>query len=473
MKLKTRLGLSVLALVTAVLVAVLAVVSWRESRALLAGADDDRRASVRELARLCETTLAAGQEKILLNFLALWTENNRVVDVGLWDKDGVLQTHSDFLKGDYSGVRATADPALTRAAMEGGLHESPGWAGGRATLDITFPVLQKGEPYGFLRARFDREAVDAESRALVRQTLRALLIVAAGAELVGLGLGLVLAWSLTTTIRRLSLAAEEIGAGKFPATVPVTRSDELGALARDLERMSGELKRASEFKDSFLRRISHNMRSPLAAMESALYHARNVQRGTPAPVEEDYEILQQGLGELTIFVNNLLDLERIRRGKMVYRYEACAGEELVEAVVSLHRRLAEDRGLALRSRAEPGVRPVRADRGILAQILSNLLLNAIKFTPSGGGVELRLAREDGGARMTVADTGRGIPPEALARLFKDFEQVAPDEKGAPKGSGIGLAFCKEAAESMGGRLWAESAPGRGSSFHVWMPEAAA
>ncbi|HEX4046666.1 MAG TPA: HAMP domain-containing protein, partial [Elusimicrobiota bacterium] len=346
MILKTRLSLSVAALVTTVLVAVLTVVSIRESRALLEQARQQRRTNVRELARLCETTLGLGQEKILLNFLGLWTASNSVVDVGLWDRDGVLQTHSDFLKGDFSGVRRTY-PALARTAMAGGPREIPGSAGGRPTLDMTWPVFEGGRPYGFLRARFDRARLDAERRALVFQTIRQLLWVGAAAEALGLLVGLIMAWSLTVPIGILSESARAIGDGTFPESIPVRRNDELGGLARELERMAGQLKRASEFKDSFLRRVSHNMRSPLASIESALYHARNAQADAPTEVMEDYEIIRQGAGELTIFINNLLDLERIRRGKMVYRYERCSCDEMIEAVVHLHSRLAQDKELEL------------------------------------------------------------------------------------------------------------------------------
>jgi signal transduction histidine kinase len=473
MTLKTRLSLSVTALVTIVLFAVLTLVTWRASHWLILESRAQRRTSVRELVRLCETTLSLGQEKILLNFLGLWTQSNQVVDVGIWDRAGVLQTHSDFLKGDYSGVQHPADPALVKAAMAaGGLHETVGEAGGRETLDLTAPLTQDGKPYGFLRARFDRARLDAERWAILSQTIREVMLLGIAVEALGLLVGLSLAWNLTRPIRALSESAREIGSGRFPETVPVRRSDELGGLALDLERMSGQLRQASEFKDSFLRRISHNMRSPLAAMESALYHARAVQAQVSASVVEDYEILQQGIGELTIFINNLLDLERIRHGKMVYRYEACSLEDLAESVVGLHRRLADDKELRMFARSEGAVPAVRADRGVLAQILSNLVLNAIKFTPADGEVSILTARDGAGGRLTVADTGWGISAASLDKLFKDFVQLEPGKNGAPKGSGIGLAFCKEAAEAMGGRLWVESEPGRGSRFHLWMPEAA-
>lgn len=468
MSLKLRIGLSVVFLVTAVLVGVLGLVSVRQSRILLTLERDGRLTSIHQLARLCEATLDRKQEQILLNYLRVWMESSDVLDAGLWDKDGVLQIHSDFLKGDYSGVGRTADPPLVRAAMgaEGFLEQE---ADSPVAITLTRRIHQKGQDYGFLRVRFDRARVDANRRAIVRRTVRELLALGGAFEVLGLVIGFNLAWRLTRTIRALSVAARAIGEGRFETKVPVLSRDELGSLARDLERMAGELKRASEFKDSFLRRISHNMRSPLAAMSSALYHARGVHVGAHADVEDDYEILQQGIGELTIFVNNLLDLERLRRGKMVFRYETCRLEELVEAAVSLHRRLAEDHGLRLSWRAEGGVPAVRADRSITAQILSNLLLNAIKFTPEGGSVELRVRPDGAGARLTVADSGRGISAQALAGLFRDFSQVSPGASGGMAGSGIGLAFCKEAGEAMGARLEVESEPGRGSSFHLCLP----
>jgi len=122
------------------------------------------------------------------------------------------------------------------------------------------------------------------------------------------------------------------------------------------------------------------------------------------------------------------------------------------------------------SRTDAGAGDILADRGIVTQILSNLLLNAVKFTPPGGRVEVSAAGDGAGARLTVSDTGRGISAKALKELFRDFAQVEPRGSGALAGSGIGLAFCKEAAESMGGRLWVESEPGRGSAFHFWMPK---
>ena len=133
-------------------------------------------------------------------------------------------------------------------------------------------------------------------------------------------------------------------------------------------------------------------------------------------------------------------------------------------------------GLELRTEVLPGTPPLHIDRDLLERVLVNLLGNALKFTPSPGTVELTVgpleAPQDGGkgAHIRVRDTGYGIEPEDIDKIFQLFGQGSKQSPGHGSSSGVGLAFCKLAVEAHGGRIWVESEPGQGSTFHVTLPE---
>jgi PAS domain S-box-containing protein len=226
---------------------------------------------------------------------------------------------------------------------------------------------------------------------------------------------------------------------------------------------------ASKAKSDFLTRMSHECRTPLNAIlgfaELLLLAAGPDQR---LPLEQ---ILKAGQHLLDL-VNEVLDLARIEAGRLDLFLEPVQIDQAVGEVVDLIRPLAERAGIHLQvNMAGDGRRTVRADSRRLRQVLLNLLANAVKYNRAGGSITVAGAEQTAGRLgLSVTDTGEGIPPEKLGRLFTPFERLGAERTGV-EGSGLGLAHSKNLVEAMGGALRVSSVPGKGSTFCVELPEA--
>jgi signal transduction histidine kinase len=162
----------------------------------------------------------------------------------------------------------------------------------------------------------------------------------------------------------------------------------------------------------------------------------------------------------------LIDVSRLESGQMPVHKAECELNQIAQAVIDSHGPIAGNRRLTLS--AEEPIR-VECDTDLVHRILDNLVNNALKFTPSGGVIEVSLAYSNGLSRLTVRDSGCGVPPEYRERIFEKFGQV--QGKGAQLGTGLGLAFCKLAVNAHGGTIGVESEVGKGSSFWFTLPNA--
>jgi len=459
-------------MVSVVVGATLTAVYIRERINLTERMAHERTSALEKLARISESTLDAREERILLAYLDSWMKSDEVLDVALWDLDGRVHIHSDFLKKDYSKVVSPKrDPFVERANRAEGIRAEPVVQDGKKVLLMAVPVWSEGKRFGSTVVRYNRGVIDRELAATLKATLKELFAVGGVCLALSLLVSFFFASNLTRPIRALSEAARQIGVGKFDADIPVQRKDELGTLAGDLNRMARQLKEVDELKDRFLQSVSHNMRSPLSAITGAAYHAHQLSHQVPETIQEDIRIIDLGVKELTRFVNNLLDLERIRAGRMNFKFEKTDVGALCEETRQLFERVVEEKSVRLF--VQMPADPVEAfcDRNLVSEVIGNLVLNALKFTPEGGSIHLGAGVESGAVHVTIRDTGIGIPEDQLPKLFGRFFQVA--DKKAPgeriRGSGIGLAFCKEVVEAHHGRIWAESTASRGSTFHFTLP----
>jgi signal transduction histidine kinase len=169
-------------------------------------------------------------------------------------------------------------------------------------------------------------------------------------------------------------------------------------------------------------------------------------------------------------VNDILDLSRIEAGRIDLRHEEFAAIEAVSEVLSVTGPLGEAKKIQLHNEMPPMLFAY-GDRTRFKQILYNLLSNALKFTPTGGKVQVSAEPDYGQIRFAVSDTGIGIPREQQTAIFEEFTQVAPTTSGVKEGAGLGLTITKRIVELHGGRIWVESIPGEGSRFFFTMPAA--
>ena len=221
-------------------------------------------------------------------------------------------------------------------------------------------------------------------------------------------------------------------------------------------------------RDELMSIIAHDLRNPLGAI--ALKAAVVSTVGASEAVQREAKSIENITRRMESLIGSMLDVATIEAGRLSVRQEACAVEALLREAGEMFNSFAASRGIRFVQRGDgTGVR-VNADRERVLQVLSNLLGNALKFTPDGGEIGLSMERCDGMVRFAVSDTGPGISSEHLPMLFDRYWR--PQGSGE-KGTGLGLFIAKGIVDAHGGRIWAESEPGRGTSFYFTLPIAEA
>jgi len=238
----------------------------------------------------------------------------------------------------------------------------------------------------------------------------------------------------------------------------------------ELETSYRDLKRLDELKDNFLSMVSHDLRTPMTSIKG--YATILMEKGDRLEKDRQLRFLSIIVKEsdrLTRLINDLLDLQRFEAGKMQMVLENVSLTELVKSSVESFGGAAISKHITLKKDIPEDDFYVKGDRDRLAQVISNLLSNAIKFTPDGGWVNVRMEsyQENGksAVKVSVADSGPGIPKDKQEGLFNKFQQVESMIRSKEQGSGLGLALVREIVEHHGGRVGVESEAGKGSVFY--------
>lgn len=227
---------------------------------------------------------------------------------------------------------------------------------------------------------------------------------------------------------------------------------------------------AAAAKDEFVSIVSHELRTPLTSIKTSL---DLLQRGAAGDVPEDMaelvDVALRNLERLIRLVNDLLDLSRIQSGRIVAELTPVSATEAAARAHEAVRAFADDRGVTLQSEFHQRPIAVMGDADRLEQVFVNLLANAVKFSPPGGVVGLTGRIEGDAALFEVSDQGPGIPADQLETIFDRFSQLEMAATRSHGGAGLGLPISRGIVEHLGGALWAESAPGKGSHFYVRLP----
>jgi signal transduction histidine kinase len=248
------------------------------------------------------------------------------------------------------------------------------------------------------------------------------------------------------------------------------RTRALAEALAEVEDKGQQLELASKNKSEFLANMSHELRTPLNSIIGFSELLLDEMVGDLTPRQNEYvrDILSSGRHQLTL-INDVLDLSKVEAGRLELERSSFSVSLMVSDAVAFVRARATQRHISLSERIEPNLGEIDADERKLRQVLVNLLANAVKFTPDGGHVSVVATRMNGEVTITVSDTGAGIGPADMDRIFKEFGQTASAR--GHEGTGLGLALAKRIIELHGGRIWAESALGRGSTFTFALPAA--
>ena len=299
--------------------------------------------------------------------------------------------------------------------------------------------------------------------------LVALGIAIAAATLTAAAVSWFLSVRIVRPVARLAAVAERIALGSYGERVPVTGSDELAALAAAFNDMAAALESAELRRRQLLSDLAHELRTPLATIEGYLEGVRD---GVVPASAETWAVLETESGRLRRLVDDLQRVSRAEERQLDLRVRPVTAAALIEAAVDAAEPAYASKGVHLETVVSDRLPKLAVDPDRIGEVLGNLLDNALRHTPPGGSVEVRADRHGDEVALTIADTGEGIAPEHLDRVFERFFRVDTSRTRNGGGSGIGLAIARALVEAHGGRIRAESdGRGAGARFVVTLPTA--
>jgi two-component system phosphate regulon sensor histidine kinase PhoR len=234
-----------------------------------------------------------------------------------------------------------------------------------------------------------------------------------------------------------------------------------------------ELRRLESLRRDFIANASHELRTPIAAVRSATETLRSGALADPVAAIRFLDIIERNAQRLQSLVEDMLELSKLESNEFKLKRERVELERVVPIVLALFRERAEKKGVRLAAELPPALPSVEGDARALEHVLSNLVDNAVKYCAAGARILVKASREDGRVRLVVTDTGPGIAPEHLPRVFERFYRVDAGRSRELGGTGLGLSIVKHMVEAMRGKVAVESAVGRGSTFTVSLPSSEA
>ncbi len=291
------------------------------------------------------------------------------------------------------------------------------------------------------------------------------------AGLVGIVFSVILAALISRTIakplQRLAKAATAVARGDYVVQVPASGPPELRTLADSFNRMTSEVLVANKAQRDFLGNVSHDLKTPLTSIQG---YSQAIIDGAAADPKAAAQIIYEESSRLNRMVVALTDLEQLQAGRLSMKLETIDMSALANGVAQSLQVLAANQGVKLES-SGGDLPEIRGDGDRLAQVLNNLIGNALKFTAAGGTVRVKTKAQGQGVSVTIQDTGIGIAAEELPRIFERFYQV-DKARGPRRGTGLGLAIAQEIVEAHGGKITVSSrGRNHGAVFKVCLPGA--
>jgi two-component system, NtrC family, sensor histidine kinase GlrK len=389
------------------------------------------------------------------------------------------ENNRSFVRNFDSLTTMLADTADRRALLQAG--EVHTWhfttVSGTDPNDPAATEKERTEAIDYIQHVLD-ELIVSRQRAVtetaahvndsVLRALRTAIAVMLGTGLAAIVIAVFIARTITRPIKTLVEGTRRIASGTF-ARIRVKSHDEMADLAHAFNAMSGSLDAAQRFRAEMMQHISHELRMPLQTMQSALYLLNEQKVGQVNDQQKKlFFTIRENIEKIAQFSNQFLDLSKAEAGMMEYRLEQADLAVVVKEAVDGASVTAERKEIVLTFTTDPAPL-VMIDAEKIREVATNLLSNALKYTESGGRVQVRVQPCQRGARLSVEDTGPGIPADELPKLFTKFFRTTGAIKRGKKGTGIGLAFVKAVVEGQGGTVTASSVVGKGATFTVDLP----
>lgn len=457
MKLRVRIAWASTFLVLMTVVTIGGLLFLAEKRQLLVSQAARQRESVEGFAQVCVESAAEQNDLILINYVRALSNVPGFKYAYFADNHGKFTAHSDPDK-------------LGKAAVNGyaGTH-SP-----EDTDEVVSWVNYQGKKIGTAGIGYSREYFNRQIDQSLHLAVIRLFAVGTAVGFLGIIGSFLIARGVTQPLAELTQATQMIGKGELGHRIPVHGRDEVGILGRSFNDMAQKIQELDQLKSDFVYSVSHELRSPLNALKGFI---QMFQMGVTGPVndvqKENLNLMFRCTDRLGNFVNDILDVAKLDAGMMDFSIISVNPRAVAQEIVAFFQPQAQAEKIRVVLES-PGTLPnVLADSDKIKQVLTNLINNALKFTPEGGQIRVWARDEAKAVRLGVTDSGEGIPQNEIGKLFNKFEQVkAVQEKAkSQQGTGLGLAICKQIVEGMGGKIAVESEPGQGATFHFSLAKA--
>lgn len=398
-------------------------------------------------------------------FVTLYSIQSRS-RVMLFDANGNLLASSE--PGDAQRTAQGQAYASLHAALQGQqqVHVSYSTSTYAEIVQVLVPVTGPNQEIMGV-VRLTQHLTDLQDQFI---RLRQFIVGALAAGLgLGVAVGLVLAVTLGRSLRRVTEGIYGVASGRQWETLPEQDPEEIRMLLRSFNTLIERLRLLEESRRHLLANLVHELGRPLGALQSALQALLGGAEEDPALRRELLEGMDDQVQRLRPLVDSLVDLHGQVLGTLELHLEPIALNEWLPRTVSPWRQAAHDRGLYWQTEIPPSLPVVEIDPDRMAQVLGNLMSNAIKYT-SEGTISVQAKAQGNGVAIAVSDTGIGIAPSEKERIFEPFYRSNRDKR-FPQGMGLGLSIARDFVIAHGGRLDVESAPHEGSRFTIWLPQA--
>jgi signal transduction histidine kinase len=320
-----------------------------------------------------------------------------------------------------------------------------------------------------------QQAVTAEQNFL-SQVNNSLVVTGLIAAVVAIIISLIITRQITRPVKALVNGARQIARGNLSHRVNIKSRDELGNLGESFNAMATSLDEAERERRRIVADIAHELRTPLTVIEGTV---TGIQDGVFQPDKEHLDAIKEQTALLTHLASDLRDLSLAESGQLKLTLELTDLADLVRRRTLQFEIKAQEKGIKINTDVSGELPKVNIDPTRIEQVLGNLMINAVRHTPSGGNIMVTLKAIDMDAGhqidapsllLSVADSGEGIAPEHLPYVFERFYRVEKSRARSEGGSGLGLAIVRQMVLAHGGKVWVESALGRGSKFYVSLPD---